>query len=359
MGSIFGQIFRISTFGESHGTAVGVIIDGCPAGLPIDIDFIQHEMDRRRPGQSKLVTQRKESDTVHIVSGVFEGKSTGTPLTMIVQNQDAMSSSYESFNNIYRPSHADYTYDAKYGFRDWRGGGRSSARETTARVAAGAVAQLLLAHYGIEIVAWVDSIHTIQAAVNPNEVSKQSVDMHPTRCPDAAVSGDMETAIMQARAEGNSLGGTVRCVIRHCPAGLGDPVFDKLDARLAFAMLSIPAVKAFEVGSGFDGTKMKGTEHNDPFYVGDDGKIHTTTNNSGGIQGGISNGEDILFRIAVKPTATITSDQQSVTQSGEQTVLKAKGRHDPCVLPRAVPVVEAMSALVLADCILIQRSAQL
>ena len=355
----FGNIFRITTFGESHGTAVGVVIDGCPAGLPIDLDFIQKEMDRRRPGQSKLVTQRKESDTVQVVSGVFEGKSTGTPLTMIVQNQDAMSSSYESFNNIYRPSHADYTYDAKYGFRDWRGGGRSSARETTARVAAGAVAQLLLAHYGVEIVAWVDSIHTIQASVAPNEVTKQSVDSHPTRCPDSTVSADMETAIMQARAEGNSLGGTVRCVIRNCPAGLGDPVFDKLDARLAFAMLSIPAVKAFEVGSGFNGTRMKGTEHNDPFYVSDDGKVHTTTNNSGGIQGGISNGEDILFRIAVKPTATITSDQQSVTQSGEQTVLKAKGRHDPCVLPRAVPVVEAMSALVLADCLLIQRSAQL
>ncbi|MHB1460326.1 MAG: chorismate synthase [Armatimonadota bacterium] len=359
MGSIFGQIFRISTFGESHGQAVGVIIDGCPAGLVIDAGMVQSELDRRRPGQSKLVTQRKESDTVQILSGTFEGKTTGTSIALIVQNEDAMSSSYESFHHIYRPSHADYTFDAKYGFRDWRGGGRSSARETVARVAAGAVAQILLASYGIEIIAWVDTVHQIKAQVDPSSLTRDLVDAHPTRCPDPAASALMEAAIMQARADGDSLGGTVRCVVRNCPPGLGDPVFDKLEARLGMAMLSIPAVKGFEVGSGFDGTLMKGSEHNDPFVTGEDGKVHTTTNNSGGIQGGISNGEDIRFRIAVKPTATITRDQQSVTQDGEPTTLRAKGRHDPCVLPRAVPVVEAMTALVLADCLLLQRSAKL
>ncbi len=359
MGSIFGQIFRISTFGESHGQAVGVIIDGCPAGLAIDASMVQAELDRRRPGQSKLTTQRKESDTVQILSGTFEGKTTGTSLALIVQNEDAMSSSYESFHHIYRPSHADYTFDAKYGFRDWRGGGRSSARETVARVAAGAVAQILLASYGIEIIAWVDTVHHIKAQVEPDTITRELVEAHPTRCPDPAASALMEAAIMQARADGDSLGGTVRCVVRNCPPGFGDPVFDKLEARLGMAMLSIPAVKGFEVGSGFDGTLMKGSEHNDPFVTGPDGKVHTTTNNSGGIQGGISNGEDIRFRVAVKPTATITRDQQSVTQDGETTTLRAKGRHDPCVLPRAVPVVEAMAALVLADCLLLQRSAKL
>ncbi len=359
MGSIFGQIFRISTFGESHGQAVGVIIDGCPAGLVIDAGMIQSELDRRRPGQSKLTTQRKESDTVQILSGTFESKTTGTPIALFVQNQDAMSSSYEGFHHIYRPSHADYTFDAKYGYRDWRGGGRSSARETVARVAAGAVAQILLSSFGIEIIAWVDTVHEIKAQVDPNSITRELVDAHPTRCPDPAASALMEAAIMQARADGDSLGGTVCCVVRHCPPGFGDPVFDKLEARLGMAMLSIPAVKGFEVGSGFSGTLMKGSEHNDPFVTGADGKVHTTTNNSGGIQGGISNGEDIRFRIAVKPTATITRDQQSVTQDGEATTLRAKGRHDPCVLPRAVPVVEAMTALVLADCLLLQRSAKL
>lgn len=359
MGSIFGQLFRISTFGESHGPAVGVIIDGCPSGLPLDAEPIQRELDRRRPGQSKLVTQRKESDTVQILSGTFEGKTTGTSIALIVQNQDAMSSSYESFHHIYRPSHADYTFDAKYGFRDWRGGGRSSARETVARVASGAVAQVLLSHYDVEIVAWVDTVHHIKATVSSDSVTRELVDAHPTRCPDLTAAAIMEEAIMQARADGDSLGGTVRCVVRHCPVGLGDPVFDKLEARLAMAMLSIPAVKGFEVGSGFEGTLMKGSEHNDPFIPGADGQVHTVTNNSGGIQGGISNGEEISFRVAIKPTATITRDQQSVTQTGDKATLRAKGRHDPCVLPRAVPVVEAMAALVLADCLLIQRSARL
>lgn len=349
MGNTFGHLFRITTFGESHGGAVGVVIDGCPPRVPITVEEIRFELDRRRPGQSKLVTQRRESDRVHILSGVFEGQTLGTPICLLVWNEDARPEAYADFKDLYRPSHADYTYDARYGIRDWRGGGRSSARETVGRVAAGAVAKKILRQLGVEIVGWVEKIHTLRVQIDPNTVTLEQVEANPVRCPDPLAAEAMARAIEQARKEGDSLGGVVGCVARGVPAGWGDPVFDKLDADLAKAMLSIPAAKGFEVGSGFAGTDLTGSQHNDPFYVDADGRVRTHTNHSGGVQGGISNGENILIRVAFKPTATIMMPQETVDIHRQPAVLKAKGRHDPCVLPRAVPIVEAMMALVLVD----------
>lgn len=349
MGNTFGHLFRITTFGESHGGAVGVVIDGCPPGVNISTEEIQRELDRRRPGQSKLVTQRRESDTVHILSGVLEGRTLGTPICLLVWNEDARPQAYESFREQYRPSHADYTYDAKYGIRDWRGGGRASARETVGRVAAGAVAKKILAEQGVEIVGWVEKIHTLRAQVDPDTVTLEQVEANPVRCPDPAVAEAMAQAIENARKRGDSLGGIVGCVARGVPPGWGEPVFDKLDADLAKAMLSLPAAKGFEIGSGFAGTDLTGSQHNDPFYVDETGRVRTRTNYSGGVQGGISNGENIVIRVAFKPTATIMQPQETVNVHHEPVTLQAKGRHDPCVLPRAVPIVEAMMALVLVD----------
>ena len=360
MSSSFGHTFRVSTFGESHGPAVGVTVDGCPPRLELDLADIPAELDRRRPGQSRLVTQRQEADTAEIVSGLFEGRTTGTALAVLVRNADHQPGAYDHLRELYRPSHADYTYDAKYGFRDHRGGGRSSARETIGRVAAGAIARKLLATAaGIEVLGWVSQVHTIEAQVDVARLQRDQVEAGPTRCPDPEAAAAMISAIEAARADGDSLGGVVSCVARRVPAGLGEPVFDKLDAELAKAMLSLPAAKGFEVGSGFAGTRLTGRQHNDAF-VPDPGEYPagpiTLTNHSGGVQGGISNGQDITFRVAFKPTATIASEQRSVDRLGNAVSLAAKGRHDPCVLPRAVPLVEAMCCLVLADLWLRQRS---
>jgi chorismate synthase len=349
MGSSFGVLFRITTFGESHGPALGVVIDGCPPRLALDIAQIQAELDRRRPGQSRLVSQRKEADRVEILSGVVNGVTLGTPIAMTIHNQDARSKDYEEIASAYRPSHADYTYDAKYGIRAVAGGGRASARETAGRVAAGAVAQQVLAARGVRIVAWVDEVAGITAKVDDATVDRDAVDRNDIRCPDAAAAGAMIARVEAARKAGDSVGGVVRVVARGMLAGWGEPVFDKLDADIAKAMMSIPAVKGIEVGSGFAGTLMTGSEHNDAFYRRDDGSIGTRTNRSGGIQGGISNGEPITVRIAFKPTATILQPQDTVDAAGNPAVLMPKGRHDPCVLPRAVPIVEAMLALVLVD----------
>jgi len=354
-GNSFGQVFRISTFGESHGKAIGVIIDGCPAGLEIDEAFIQTELDRRKPGQSKIVTQRKESDIAQIMSGVFEGKSTGTPIAMIIFNEDQRSKDYSHIAEKYRPSHADFTYQEKYGIRDYRGGGRSSARETAARVAAGAIAKLVLKKEGIDINAYVSQVGHIQLTTARENIAFDMVESTPIRCPDLEVAEQMIEYIKQIRKQGDTIGGVVSCNVKGCPIGLGEPAFDKLHADLAKAMLSINACKGFEYGSGFDGVKMKGSEHNDVFYT-ENGITKTKTNYSGGIQGGISNGMDIYFRVAFKPVATIVSEQKSVDQSGNATTVTGKGRHDPCVVPRAVPIVEAMSALVLVDHLLRQKS---
>jgi len=354
--STWGTTFRITTFGESHGGGVGVVIDGCPPRLPISAEEIQVELDRRRPGQSRLVTQRNEPDHVEILSGVFEGLTLGTPIAMMVRNNDAKPAAYDDIKNVYRPSHADYTTEAKYGIRNWQGGGRASARETVGRVAAGAVARKLLTLMtSIEVVAWVRRVHDVEVTVDPTQVTAASVEADPTRCPVAEGARLMTSAIEKARRDGDSLGGVVECVARGVPPGLGEPVFDKLDAELAKAMLSLPAAKGFEVGSGFAGTMMTGLEHNDPFVPGPDGRPVTTTNHSGGVQGGISNGEPIVFRTAFKPTATISSSQQTVDREGNAVSLAARGRHDPCVLPRAVPIVEAMTYLVLTDAWLRQR----
>jgi chorismate synthase len=348
--SSFGRAFRLTTFGESHGVAVGAVVDGCPPGLALAASDIQRDLDRRRPGQSRLVTQRSEADTVEVLSGVFEGTTTGTPIAMVVANADHRPGAYDHLRDVYRPSHADYTYDAKYGRRDHRGGGRASARETIGRVAGGAVARRLLASGpGIDVLGWVSQVGGIDAAVDTSEVRLADVEADPTRCPDPAAAAAMTAAIEQARRDGDSLGGVVTVVARNVPAGLGEPVFDKLDAELAKAMLSLPAAKGFEIGSGFAGTRLSGRRHNDPFEPGPGGRPITVTNYSGGVQGGISNGADIVCRVAFKPTATIASEQKTVTSSGEATTLAAKGRHDPCVLPRAVPIVEAMTLLVLAD----------
>lgn len=356
MSSVFGTNFRVSTFGESHGGGVGVVVDGCPPRLQIEAEHIQHDLDRRRPGQSRLVTQRDEADRVEILSGVYQGLTLGTPIALLVRNADARPAAYDHLKEVYRPSHADFTYDQKYGTRNHEGGGRSSARETIGRVAAGAVARKLLATASnIEVLAWVSSVHNIATTIDSATVRLADVEVDPTRCPDPEAATEITAAIEQARRNGNSLGGVVTCVARNVPAGLGEPVFDKLDADLAKGAMSLPASKGFELGSGFAGTTMTGLEHNDPFVPGPDGP-RTTSNHSGGVQGGISNGETIEFRVAFKPTATIASEQQTVDVEGNSVVLKASGRHDPCVLPRAVPMVEAMALLTLADHWLRQRA---
>lgn len=346
----YGKLFRITTFGESHGPAIGVTIDGCPAGLDIDEAFIQTELERRKPGQSKITTQRKEADTFKVLSGVFEGKTTGAPIALVIENQDQRSKDYSHLENTFRPSHADYTYETKYGLRDYRGGGRSSARETAARVAAGAIAKLLLRKESIDIRAYVSKVGTIQAPFYMQlDLSKTEDNI--VRCPDQATAEKMIALIDETRLNRDTIGGVVTCVIKNTPVGLGEPVFDKLHAELGKAMLSINAVKGFEYGSGFEGTTLTGSQHNDEF-VKEGGKIRTKTNHSGGIQGGISNGEDIYFNVAFKPVATIMQDQQSVDKEGNEVSVSGKGRHDPCVVPRAVPIVEAMAALVLADFLL-------
>lgn len=338
---------------------LGVTIDGCPAGLELDTEAIQQEMARRRPGQSRLVTQRKEGDTVELLSGTFEGKTTGTPIGMVIYNQDQRSKDYSHIYDKYRPSHADYTFTAKYGHRDYRGGGRSSARETAARVAAGAVAKQLLAHYGVSISSYVDQVGSIATGKDHDELDLTLIDSNDVRCPDPTTAAEMEQEILTVRKAGDTIGGVVKCVISGVPAGWGEPVFDKLHADLGKAILSINACKGFEYGSGFAGVTLRGSEHNDAFYTDEDGTVRTRTNRSGGIQGGISNGEDIYFRAAFKPVATIISDQESVNEAGEAVTVTGKGRHDPCVLPRAVPIVDAMAALVLADHCLLARSNRL
>ncbi|HIM65340.1 MAG TPA: chorismate synthase [Acidimicrobiia bacterium] len=356
MGSTFGTIFRIATWGESHGGGIGVVVEGCPPRLPLTEEDLQRDLDRRRPGQSRLTTQRDESDTAEILSGLFEGRTTGTPIAVLVRNADARPAAYEHLKDVYRPSHADYTYDAKYGIRNWQGGGRASARETIGRVAAGAIARRLLHQVaGIEVLAWVSRVHTIAADVDASSVTLEQVEADPTRCPDPDAAAAMTFAIEAARRDGDSLGGIVTCVARNVPPGLGDPVFDRLEADLAKAMLSLPAAKGFDIGSGFDAVAMTGREHNDPFVPGAGGPT-TTGNRSGGVQGGISNGADVVCRVAFKPTATISSAQDTVNTSNEPVTLEARGRHDPCVLPRAVPMVEAMALLTLADHWLRQRS---
>lgn len=357
MGNTWGRLFRVTTFGESHGPAVGCVVDGCPAGLPLAVADVQHELDRRRPGQSKLVTQRDEADQVEILSGVHEGLTMGTPIALLVRNRDQRPGAYDEMKELYRPSHADLAYDLKFGRRDHRGGGRSSARETVGRVAAGAVARALLARAaGVGIRAWVAEVGGEAMPGDRVDWDEAAVEAHPTRCPDPATAARFEAMIQAARADGDSLGGVVRAAVHGLPAGLGEPVFDRLEAELAKAMLSLPASKGFEVGSGFAGTRMTGSTHNDPYVPGEDGRIRLGSNRSGGIQGGISVGEPILFRVAFKPTATIAKPQATVDRRGRPATLAAKGRHDPCVLPRAVPIVEAMAALVLVDAWLLQRA---
>jgi chorismate synthase len=346
-GNSFGKNFTLTTFGESHGEALGGIIDGCPAGLLIDLDFVQSELDRRRPGQSHIVTQRKEGDKVEFLSGIFEGKTMGTPIGFIVRNENQKSKDYDHNKDVYRPSHADYTYDAKYGMRDHRGGGRSSARETVSRVVAGAVAKLILKQSGIVINAFTSQVGDIKLLKSYKDLDLSKTDSNIVRCPDELLADTMIQKIEQVRKAGDTIGGVISCVIKGSPVGLGEPVFDKLHADLGKAMLSINAVKGFEYGSGFEGVKMNGSQHNDAFEA--KGGIHTKTNHSGGIQGGISNGEDIYFRVAFKPVATIMQKQDTVNSKGEAVEMTGKGRHDPCVLPRAVPIVEAMAALVLVD----------
>ena len=350
MGNTFGHLFRITTFGESHGGGVGVIIDGCPPRLNLSESDIQGDLDRRRPGQSKITTPRKETDTCEIISGVFQGKTLGTPIAILVRNKDARSQDYNEMAAKFRPSHADATYEAKYGIRNWQGGGRSSARETIGRVAAGAIAKKILYQVAnVEIIGYVKRIKNLEANIDPNTVSFKEVESNIVRCPDQEMAEKMIDLIDQTRRDKDSIGGVVECIARYVPKGLGEPVFDKLEADLAKAVMSLPASKGFEIGSGFAGTLLTGSEHNDEFYIDDDGNIRTKTNRSGGIQGGISNGENIIIRVAFKPTATIGKEQKTVTSESEETTLAAKGRHDPCVLSRAVPMVEAMVALVLCD----------
>lgn len=359
MPSTWGKIFKVTTFGESHGESVGVVVEGVPGNLPFDLQEIQKDLTRRRPGQNLLTTPRKEDDEVRVLSGVFEGKTIGSPICLVVDNKNAIGRDYEKFRHTYRPSHADFTYDAKYGFRSHVGGGRASVRETIGRVAAGAIARTILEkELGIRTVAWVDSIGTVFANLEeklPQTI--QEVDINDVRCPDLLAAEAMIEKVKEVRKLGDSIGGTIRAVVWNCPPGLGDPVYDKLDGDLGRALLSIPACKGFEIGSGFEGTKFKGSEHNDEFYVEKEtGKIRTKTNRSGGLQGGISNGEPILLRAAFKPTATISLEQETVNDKPEDTILKAGGRHDPCVLPRAVPIVEAAINLVLFDAYLYQRA---
>jgi chorismate synthase len=357
MASTFGTLFRVSTFGESHGGGVGVVIDGCPPRIPLAEADIQRDLDRRRPGQSDLVTPRKEADACRILSGVFNGLTLGTPIAVVVMNEDARPEAYSEMEKAFRPSHADYTYQAKFGIRNWQGGGRSSARETIGRVAAAAVARQVLRRYlpDAEVVAYVRSIESLEAPVDPESVRPEQVEANPVRCPHPEAAEQMAQLIREVRAAGDSIGGVVECAIRNLPPGLGEPVFDKLEADLAKGALSLPASKGFEIGSGFAGTRLRGSQHNDPFEIRD-GRVRTESNRSGGIQGGISNGETIVFRVAFKPTATIFKPQKTVTVEGEPTELQARGRHDPCVLPRAVPMVEAMALLTVADHLLRQHA---
>ena len=350
MGNIFGTLFRVATWGESHGRAIGVVIDGCPPRVPVDPAEIQRRLDRRRPGQSAITTQRREADEVEVLSGTLDGLSTGTPISLLVWNGDQRSRDYREMETTFRPSHADFTYDRKYGIRDVAGGGRSSARETVGRVAAGAIARRILAdQFGIRIGAWVRSIHQIDLPADPAEIPEEAlVEATPVRCPDPATAARLIARIREARDSGDSVGGVIECGIEGVPAGWGTPVFDRLEADLAKAMLSLPATKAFEIGSGFAGTRMTGSEHNDPFF-NDGGAIRTRTNHAGGVLGGISSGNPIRFRVGFKPTATIIRPQQTVDTDGRDKELLARGRHDPCVVPRAVPIVEAMAALVLVD----------
>ncbi len=355
MSNTLGTLFKITSFGESHGPSVGVVIDGCPASLAIDSEFIQSELLRRRPGQSKITTARNETEAFEIISGVFEGKSTGAPITIIIANSDARSKDYNHNTNVYRPSHADYTYQEKYGHRDYRGGGRTSARITAGWVAAGAIAKQVLAYKNIKVQAYVSQAGTVKLKTPYTLLDLANTESNMVRCPDQEVANKMIALIEQTKKEGDTIGGVVSCVATNMPVGLGEPVFDKLHAALGHAMLSINAVKGVEFGSGFEGAKMKGSEHNDLFEAGD--KITTKTNNSGGIQGGISNGEDVVFRVAFKPVATIMKEQKTVDELGNATTIKGKGRHDPCVVPRAVPIVESMAAIVLADFVLKAQSA--
>ncbi|MDH5752748.1 MAG: chorismate synthase [Deltaproteobacteria bacterium] len=352
MGDSFGQVFRVTTFGESHGGAVGVVVDGCPAGLSLDASDIQAELDRRRPGQSSLTTARAETDTAEILSGVFEGRTMGTAIGIMVRNQDARSKDYSEFKDVFRPSHADFTYELKHGTRDWRGGGRASARETIGRVAAGAIAgKILREYFQARTLAWVSQVHDVHLEIDPARVTPEAVEANEVRCPDPVLAGQMVARIETARKSGDSVGGVITAVVRGCPAGLGEPVFDKLTADLAKALMSIPATRGVEFGLGFQAAGLTGAQHNDVFEKRQ-GRIAPASNKSGGIQGGISNGEEILLRLAFKPTATIARAQETVDRNGEKVDLKGKGRHDPCVLPRAVPIVEAMINIVLMDHIL-------
>lgn len=358
MGNSFGKLFKITTFGESHGVALGVIVEGCPAGLWIDENKIREEMQRRKPGQSKITTQRKEEDEIQILSGIFEGKSTGTPIGIVIPNSDQKSKDYSHISDKFRPSHADYTYFEKYGIRDYRGGGRSSARETAARVAGGAIAKQFLATKGVSINAFVSQVGELSLQKNYSELDLAHAEQNIVRCPDQETAEKMIALIDAVRLERDTIGGVVTCVIKNTPAGIGEPVFDRLHAELGKAMLGINAVKGFEFGSGFEGVKMRGSQHNDAFTKEGE-TVHTLTNHSGGIQGGISNGEDIYFRVAFKPVATIMQDQESLNEAGETVIVSGKGRHDPCVVPRAVPIVEAMAALVITDYILLAKTNRL
>jgi len=365
-GNSFGNIFKLTTFGESHGVAIGGIIDGCPAGLELDLEFIQNELAKRKPGQSKIASQRQEDDVVEILSGIFEGITTGTPIGFTIKNIDQKSKDYSHIKDKFRPSHADYTYETKYGIRDYKGGGRSSARETACRVVGGAIAKQVLSHYGIKIDAYVSQVGEIKVIKHYSELDLTTTYNNPVRCPDENLTEMMFNYINKIRKEGDTIGGIVSCVITGASVGLGEPVFDRLEADLAKAMLSINATKGFEIGSGFKGITQKGSQHNDEFYIKNnchpepvEGKVATKTNNSGGIQGGISNGEDIFFNVAFKPVATIMQKQKTVNNKLEEVEIEGKGRHDPCVLPRAVPIVEGMAAMVIVDHILRNRTTQL
>ncbi|MCB9361198.1 MAG: chorismate synthase [Flavobacteriales bacterium] len=364
-GNTFGTLFKLTTFGESHGIALGGVIDGCPAGLAIDFDFIQNELDKRKPGQSRITTQRKEADKVEFLSGIFEGKTTGTPIGFTIHNTNEKSKDYDHIKDSFRPSHADYTYESKYGHRDHRGGGRSSARETACRVVGGAIAKLVLKHYNININAYVTQAGKLKLDKPYTAYNIENTYNNPARCPDEKMAQEMFDYIDEIRKEGDTIGGITTCVVKGCPVGLGSPVFDRLEADLAKAMLGINATKGFEIGSGFNGVSLKGSEHNDEFFChpepveGLDKKVGTKTNNSGGVQGGISNGEDIYFNVAFKPVATIMKSQNSIDKNGNTVIVEGKGRHDPCVLPRAIAIVEAMTAMVIIDHLLINKTTTL
>lgn len=357
-GNTLGTLFRVTTFGESHGEAIGVVIDGCPAGLELDLAFIQSELTRRRPGQSRLTTQRKEEDQIHLIAGVFEGKTTGMPIAALIFNQDARSKDYDSIKDVYRPSHADFSWQARFGHRDHRGGGRSSARETACRVIAGAIAKLLLRSAGIHIQAYVSQVGHLRLERRPKEKELRATEKNSVRCPDPKLAEEMSTLIQKVRSEGDTIGGVVECIVQGVPAGLGDPVFDRLHADLGKAMLSINAAKGFEIGSGFQGSALRGSQHNDPWVVSQ-GRVQTSKNDSGGIQGGISNGMEIAFRVAFKPVATLMLSQKTINKKLRPTEVRGRGRHDPCVVPRAVVIVEAMAAITLADHWLRARTARL